>query len=317
MNTPWIEKYRPNKLDEVISQNFIVRTLKKLINNNKFPNLIFYGLPGTGKTSTITSCAKEIYGSKYNIMVLELNGSDDRGINVIRNKINDFCKYKNFFSNKIKLIILDEADSMTEDAQFALRKFIEKYSENVRFCLICNYIYKIIKSLQSRCITLKFDNISHDNIKQKLIEIADKEKLKYDDEGIESIIKLCNGDLRKAINYLQSLSLNVNKINEKNIIKNTGYISDSLINDIIAILLNNNFKKTYTKLSNLIDKNNICFHDLIRQSFKFINKLELNDIQLSEFIKDMTNIEYNLLKGGDIDIQLGALISCFFKIRYL
>ena len=139
-NLPWVEKYRPNALQELISHEDIIKTIRKFISQDKLPHLLFYGPPGTGKTSTILACAKEIYSPKqFNSMVLELNASDDRGINVVRNQILSFASTRTIFNSGYKLIILDEADAMTNDAQNALRRIIEKYTENVRFCMICNY----------------------------------------------------------------------------------------------------------------------------------------------------------------------------------
>ena len=149
-NLPWVEKYRPSVLQELISHEDIIRTIRKFISEEKLPHLLFYGPPGTGKTSTILACAKELYSPKeFNSMVLELNASDDRGINVVRNQILSFASTRTIFNSGYKLVILDEADAMTNDAQNALRRIIEKYTDNVRFCLICNYLSKIIPALQS------------------------------------------------------------------------------------------------------------------------------------------------------------------------
>ena len=316
-NIAGVEKYRPSKLDDIIYHKEIINTLKKLIKNNKFPHTIFFGQPGTGKTSTIISCAKEIYGEKYNSMVLELNGSDDRGIGIVRNKIKDFSEYNQLFCRGVKLVILDEADSMTYDAQFALRRVIENYTPTTRFCLICNYIYKIIPALQSRCIIFRFGNINNEYSKKKLLDIVNKEKIKFTDKGIESIIEISNGDLRKSINLLQSLSLTTNKISEKNVFKYTGNISNELVKEILDILINDNFKEAHNKIKEIIHDNNLCFIDLINQSHKFMFRLNLNNNQLIEYIKNMAIIQYNLLTGGTLEIQIGALVACFFKLRYI
>ena len=150
---PWIEKYRPNSLDEMIDHSEKINTLKSLIDKNEMTHLLFYGPPGCGKTSLILACAKEMYGDQYLRYILELNASDDRGIDTVRKKIPDFVKTA---SNKIRLVILDEADALTNDAQSALRRVIEDYSKNSRFCLICNNINKIISGLQSRCTKMRF-----------------------------------------------------------------------------------------------------------------------------------------------------------------
>ena len=316
-NIPWVEKYRPSNLDEVIYHTEIIDTLKKLIKNQKFPHTIFFGQPGTGKTSTIIACAKEIYGDNYNSMVLELNGSDDRGIGVIRNKIRAFSEYNQLFCKGVKLVILDEADSMTYDAQFALRRVIENYTYNTRFCLICNYISKIIQALQSRCIIFRFGNIETSFLKQRLIEITKKEKIKWDDDGLDTVLDISNGDMRKSINLLQSLSLATNVINKKNVFKYTGAIADELLDEIINILLNDNFKEAFFGIKQVIDDNALYFIDLIKQSEKFVKKLKLTNNQLIEFIRNMAAIEYNLLNGGTVDIQIGSMVACFFKLRYL
>ena len=154
VNLPWVEKYRPNALQELISHEDIIGTIRKFISEEKLPHLLFYGPPGTGKTSTILACAKEIYSPKeFNSMVLELNASDDRGIGVVRGQILSFASTRTIFNSGYKLVILDEADAMTNDAQNALRRIIEKFTDNVRFCLICNYLSKIIPALQSRYIS--------------------------------------------------------------------------------------------------------------------------------------------------------------------
>ena len=232
IDLPWVEKYRPSDLNSIISHEDILNTLKNLINNNKLPHLIFYGPPGTGKTTTILACAKKIYGENYKSIILELNGSDERGISVVREHIKEFSNTQIMLSQimniecKYKLVILDEADSMTIDAQFALRRVIENCSNNTRFCIICNYLTKIIPGIQSRCAVLKFSPIQFDDHNKYINNIINLENINISDDCINNIIKISEGDMRKSINILQSLFLinSTNIIITKDLYKMIGYL---------------------------------------------------------------------------------------------
>lgn len=205
---PWVEKYRPQRLEELVAHENIIKIITNLIDSDNLPHLLLYGPPGTGKTSTIVAAAKRMYGpTKYNSMTLELNASDARGINVVRNEIKEFAGTKQLFSKGVKLIILDEADAMTSDAQFALRRVIEKYTKNARFCLICNYVSKIIPALQSRCTRFRFAPLLPEQIQQRLIDIAAKEHVPLTDSGVAAILDLSNGDMRRVLNLLQSTAM--------------------------------------------------------------------------------------------------------------
>jgi len=205
---PWVEKYRPQRLEELVAHENIIKIITNLIDSDNLPHLLLYGPPGTGKTSTIVAAAKRMYGpTKYNSMTLELNASDARGINVVRNEIKEFAGTKQLFSKGVKLIILDEADAMTSDAQFALRRVIEKYTKNARFCLICNYVSKIIPALQSRCTRFRFAPLLPEQIQQRLIDIAAQEHVPLTDSGIAAILDLSNGDMRRVLNLLQSTAM--------------------------------------------------------------------------------------------------------------
>jgi replication factor C subunit 3/5 len=172
---PWVEKYRPKDFSELVAHEDITNTIQRLIDQNRLPHLLFYGPPGTGKTSTILACARRLYGPNYHSMVLELNASDDRGIDVVREQIKDFASTRKIFSSGIKLVILDEADAMTNAAQAALRRVIEKFTKNTRFCLICNYISKIIPALQSRCTRFRFGPIPKDAVSKRLNHVIECE----------------------------------------------------------------------------------------------------------------------------------------------
>ena len=209
---PWVEKYRPKKIEEIISHDQNIETIKKMLKGNSLPHLLFHGTPGTGKTSLILAIANELYGTSKNLMIMKLDASDDRGINSVREEIKGFAEKINMFCQGVKLIILDEADSMTFDAQFALRRIIEKYSKTTRFCLICNYENKIIPAIRQRCAKFRFSPINSLHIQKKISEICEKENLNYDTNVLETISYLSRGDLRKSINFLQSLSLHTNHI---------------------------------------------------------------------------------------------------------
>ncbi|KAL5614599.1 hypothetical protein BROUX41_004697 [Berkeleyomyces rouxiae] len=212
---PWVEKYRPKTLDDVAAQDHTTTILRKTLHASNLPHMLFYGPPGTGKTSTILALAKELYGPEMmKSRVLELNASDERGISIVREKVKDFARmqltnpppsYKNKYPcPPFKIIILDEADSMTQDAQSALRRTMETYSKITRFCLICNYVTRIIDPLASRCSKFRFKSLDQGNAKKRLEEIAEKEGVPVDEGAIEALIKASDGDLRKAITFLQS-----------------------------------------------------------------------------------------------------------------
>ncbi|TGO62952.1 hypothetical protein BCON_0016g00450 [Botryotinia convoluta] len=212
---PWVEKYRPKGLGDVTAQDHTITVLQRTLQSSNLPHMLFYGPPGTGKTSTVLALAKELYGPELmKSRVLELNASDERGISIVREKVKDFARMQ--LSNPspayrqkypcppYKIIILDEADSMTQDAQSALRRTMETYSRITRFCLICNYVTRIIDPLASRCSKFRFKSLDKGNAVVRVREIADKEGVGLEEGAVEALIKCSEGDLRKAITYLQS-----------------------------------------------------------------------------------------------------------------
>ncbi|KAI0200101.1 replication factor C subunit 2 [Astrocystis sublimbata] len=212
---PWVEKYRPKTLSDVTAQDHTVNVLQRTLQASNLPHMLFYGPPGTGKTSTILALAKELYGPEMmKGRVLELNASDERGISIVREKVKDFARmqltnpppgYRDRYPcPPFKIIILDEADSMTQDAQSALRRTMETYSKITRFCLICNYVTRIIDPLASRCSKFRFKSLDQGNAARRLEEIAEKEGVKIEEGAVDALIRCSEGDLRKAITFLQS-----------------------------------------------------------------------------------------------------------------
>ncbi|KAH6898949.1 P-loop containing nucleoside triphosphate hydrolase protein [Thelonectria olida] len=212
---PWVEKYRPKSLSDVTAQDHTVTVLQRTLQASNLPHMLFYGPPGTGKTSTVLALAKELYGPEFmKSRVLELNASDERGISIVREKVKNFARmqltnpppgYKDKYPcPPFKIIILDEADSMTQDAQSALRRTMETYSKITRFCLICNYVTRIIDPLASRCSKFRFKSLDQGNAKKRLEDIAEREGVLVEDGAIDALIRCSEGDLRKAITFLQS-----------------------------------------------------------------------------------------------------------------
>eukprot|EP00794_Sanderia_malayensis_P014375 gene14376-15873_t len=240
---PWVEKYRPNSLADLISHKDIINTIQRFIKEDKLPHLLFYGPAGTGKTSTILAVARQLYSKKeFNSMVLELNASDDRGIGIVRQQILTFASTRTIFKSKFKLVILDEADSMTNDAQNALRRVMEKYTENTRFCMICNYLTGIIPALQSRCTRFRFGPLENQQMQLRLEHVINAENVRVTEDGMKSLTRLANGDMRKSINILQCTSMAFDVVNEDNVYTCTGQPLRSDIASIVTWMLNEGFK---------------------------------------------------------------------------
>lgn len=316
---PWVEKYRPSNLDTIISHTNIINTLINLIKSDKIPHLIFYGPPGTGKTTTILACAKKIYGENYQSMILELNGSDERGINVVREHIKDFSNTQFMLSKllkiecKYKLVILDEADSMTIDAQFALRRVIENCSKNTRFCIICNYLSKIIPAIQSRCAILKFCPILLDEHIKYINNIVVKENISISDDCIHNIVKISEGDMRKSINILQSLFLinSNNLITTKDLYQTIGYLEPEKSLKMLEYLLeDNSLNETYNTILKFKEENNLSINDILKELTNYlINNSKISNSKFIKIFDKLSQIEVYLANNVNQNIQLCAIIA--------
>ena len=334
---PWVEKYRPNNLDDIISHKEIINTLTNFITNNKIPHMIFYGPPGTGKTTTILACAKKIYGDHCNSMILELNGSDDRGINVVREQIKNFSATDSKISHilfdnvsfvkktNIKLVILDEADAMTYDAQFALRRVIELYTDSTRFCLICNYLTKIIPAIQSRCQMFRFAPINNENHLLKINQVIQIENINIEKDAVIKIIELSEGDMRKSLNLLQSqfMIYGTRLITLNSLYKSIGYPTEEERKQLINDVKNKNLSDIYQILIKLQLENNLSNQDIIREVSSYYakilqtkNKLTIkNQDKLLNLFDELANIEINLITNTNNNIHLLAISSILYNFN--
>lgn len=321
---PWVEKYRPYSLDDVISHFDIINTLKKFITNKSFPHLLLYGPPGTGKTSVIMACARELYKEKTSLMVMEINASEDRGIEVVRNKITQFVSSKSMFykddDNFFKLVILDEADAMTADAQASLRKVIENNTKNARFCLICNFYQKINIALKSRCISFRFSPLKPRDIKEKLDSIIKKEKINITNEAIKTIIKVSSGDMRKVLNILQASHMAYDTITDNDVINIIGHITKTDLEVIIENLFNpvKTFKSAFDTINKIKVDNGYSVNDILYELSDYIldsilnnSHEEISSDKFCKILKHIRLIEYNLTSCSNDSIQLSSLIGVF------
>lgn len=316
LNLPWVEKYRPQSLQDLISHEDIIQTITKFIDENQLPHLLFYGPPGTGKTSAILACAKKLYSpGQFRSMVLELNASDDRGINTVRGPILNFASTRTIFKSGFKLVILDEADAMTQDAQNALRRIIEKFTENVRFCLICNYLSKIIPALQSRCTRFRFGPLSKEQILPRLQFVIEKEKVDVTDDGKNALIELAQGDMRKVLNILQSASTAFSRVDENAVYTCVGHPLKNDIMNIVKWLLNDDFVTTYRRIQELKVEKGLALQDILTEVHTFLHRIELPSDTLIELLIKLSDIEYRLSAGTSEKLQLSALISAFHIAR--
>jgi len=339
---PWSEKYRPNSINNILYHEKIKLSIENYMKEKKLPHLLFYGPPGTGKTSMIIAYAKHYYNEDYNNMTLVLNASEERGIETVRTRIKQFVISSGLRENKntppFKLIILDEIDAMTEDAQAILRKVIEKYVNNARFCFICNYLKKINPAIQSRCVIFRFNPISYDMMYKFSINVCENENIKIKKRALELVIKKSNGDLRRLLNYLQSLymhnhHLTNNKqvnlegeniyilIDEKSVSKILACPTEKAIEDLLKYIKNNKLNESIKYLIELIETKDISLLELINYIYEYCMENLINNINILNYskdkiiniIKDLAIINENLTYCNNENIQLISLLSIFYK----
>lgn len=315
-NLPWVEKYRPLDLSEVYGQTEIVTILRKFISENKLPHLLFYGPPGTGKTSTIVALAREIYGKNYSNMVLELNASDDRGIDVVRNQIKEFASTRQIFSKGFKLIILDEADAMTNAAQNALRRIIEKYTKNTRFCILANYSHKLTPALLSRCTRFRFQPLPTEAIERRIANVLVHEKIQLSEDAERALIKLSRGDMRRVLNVLQASKATLDKddedteVGEDIVYECCGAPRPTDIKLVLKSILEDDWNTAYYTLNKVRSLKGLALIDLIEGIIEILETYELKQEKTRiELLTKLGDIEYSISKGGNDKIQSSAVIG--------
>jgi replication factor C small subunit len=305
----WAEKYRPKKLDDIVDQKDIVERLKSFVKSRNVPHCIFAGPPGTGKTTASLCLARDFYGAAYREHIMELNASDERGIDVVRETVKTFARIKSIGEIPFKIMILDEADNMTSDAQQALRRTMERYTETCRFIMCANYSGKIIEPIQSRCAPFRFTYLPREEHDCYLKDIAAKEKVKLTAEGLDAIFEVCSGDLRKAINTLQSAASIGKPIDAKVVYSITGKASPADVQKMLKVAIGGDFVEARKQLRDMIQKYGIAGSDIIRQIHTEIFRADVPEkwkIQLADVLGE---VDFRLIEGADEEVQLSALLA--------
>ncbi len=308
---PFVEKYRPRHLEDVVGQAKIVERLKKFVADSTMPHLIFAGPAGTGKTTSALALVRDIQRGKmkHHQTYLELNASDARGIDVIRTLVKEFAKTIVVEDIPFKVIILDEADHMTGAAQQALRRTMENYTHICRMILICNYSNQIILPIQSRCVVFRFSKLTRDDITKRIQYIAKKENIKLTPSGLEALIYVANGDLRRAVNYLQASSSINNTIEEDVVYKIAGRISPEDIRKMIYAALKGKFMESKAILDTLTLEYGLSARNLLSQMHSEIYDMKLDELKKMRIIRILSQIEYRLSQGATEKVQLHALLA--------
>lgn len=309
---PWVEKYRPKNVGEVAFQDDVVNTLKTALETSNLPHLLFYGPPGTGKTSTALAISRQLFGPElFKTRVLELNASDERGINVVRNKIKNFASQTvgqaaaGYPCPPFKILILDEADSMTPDAQNALRRTMETYSKVTRFCFCCNYVSRIIEPLASRCAKFRFKPFGEAVMSERILHICSKEDVTLQDGAMACLSKVSGGDLRKAITTLQSaVRLAGNAVQSRTIVDVAAVVPEEKIQELVQTCKSNGFEHSHAKIRDLIAEGWPAQQLLLQIQDMVLVDDSITDVQKGKIFELLAVADKDLIDGSDESLQI-------------
>ncbi|MCG7854835.1 MAG: replication factor C small subunit [Methanoregulaceae archaeon] len=310
-HTIWIEKYRPAKLADIVGQDEIVERLQSYVKAGSLPHLLFTGTAGVGKTTAAVALAREFFGEDWHMNFRELNASDERGIDVVRNQIKQFARTSPLGEASFKILFLDEADALTPDAQAALRRTMESYAQTCRFILSCNYSSKIIDPIQSRCAIYRFRPLDKTAIATEIHRIARSENLTITDDAIQAITYIAQGDMRKAINALQGAAILSPEITKSGIYAITATAKPEEIDELLDLALSGDFDGAEQVLSKLLQERGIAPNELINQCYRAIIKRPMDERLRVALIDQLGTTDFRLSEGANSDIQMDALIAQF------
>ncbi len=307
----WVEKYRPQSLSDVVGQEEAVGRLKAYVETGNVPHLMFAGPPGTGKTTSAIALAKDLWGEDWRSRFLELNASDERGIGVVRGKIKDFAKVATTDRMGFKIVFLDEADALTHDAQSALRRTMERYTQTTRFILSCNYSSKIIDPIQSRCAVFRFRPLTVDQVKSYIRKIAKEENVEVTSDGVDALVFVAKGDLRRTVNTLQVASALGEKVDADAIYKTTSTARPDEVKKLLETALDGDFMAARNLLDGLLIDYGLSGEDVIRQVHRSIFDLTIDDRLKVTLIDRVGEVEFRMVEGANERIQIEALLAHF------